>query len=331
MKTRCQAFTLIELLIVISIIGLLISLLLPAVQSSRSAARRTTCQNNLRQIGLASQQFVSAKGHFPSAGGNSQDFDTTLAADGFERAGWCFQLLPFLELQDLYQHGHNHSIEEDIPELGMSITEVQVPVFNCPDRGIRVSEPTEEGVVFALSDYAGVVTDWIGEQGSNTPLPSEEDVIKTWRGIIAKGGHLKEETSQGPTYIRYPKVTPRSVTDGLSYTILVMEKATHPEQYVTNQYWDTPGWAHNASWSTMRLIRKPLLPDTEPRPEGAHEHGFGSPHVGTINTAFGDGSVRPLSYDLSSHFDFEEEEKSGVLRWLGSRDDGQTINMQDEE
>jgi hypothetical protein len=79
----------------------------------------------------------------------------------------------------------------------------------------------------------------------------------------------------------------------------------------------------------MRLIRKPLLADAEPRGEGAHEHGFGSPHVGGVVTAFGDGSVRTLSFDLRSHFDFAKEDESGVLRWLGSRDDGHTIDLKD--
>jgi prepilin-type N-terminal cleavage/methylation domain-containing protein len=331
MKSRVHAFTLIEVLIVIAIIGLMISLLLPAVQSSRSAAHRTTCQNNLKQIGTAAQLFLNAKRHFPTAGGNPQLFNTMLSGDGFERAGWCFQLLPFLEQQELYDLGHANDSNKDIPALGRRITEVQVPVYNCPDRGLRVSKPIgEEAVVFALSDYAGVMMDW-GDDGTNETPPTKESFVRTWRGIIAKAGHFKEWGPDGSVYYRYTKVTPAMVTDGLSNTILVMEKSSRPEEYITDQYWDVPGWAHNASWSTMRLIRKPPLADAEPRAEGTHEHGFGSAHVGGVNTAFGDGSVRVLSYDLRSHFNFADEEDvaSGVLRWLGSRDDGHVINMDD--
>jgi prepilin-type N-terminal cleavage/methylation domain-containing protein len=330
MSAERRGFTLIELLIVIAIISLLVSLMLPAVQSSRSAARKVTCQNNLRQVALAIQQFVSAREYFPSAGGNPQAFNTQLSANGVERAGWAFQILPYLEQRSLYELGHRYPSSEDIPALGMRITEVKMPLYTCPDRGVRESLPTAEGVVKAFTDYAGVMTDW-GDQGTNEKPPTEENLFKAWRGIIAKGGHFKEESPRGAIFFEYPKVTPAAVTDGLSTTILVMEKSARPEWYVTDGYWDLFGWTFNADWSTMRLIRKPLYPDAAPREEQdrEHEHGFGSPHVGGVVTAYGDGSVRTLSFDLRNHFDFIEEERSGVLRWLGTRDDGHTIDLKD--
>ena len=330
MNTKRHGFTLIELLIVIAIISLLISLIVPAVQSSRSAARKVTCQNNMRQVALAAQQFVNSKGHFPTAGGNPQAFDTRLSANGVERAGWAFQILTYLEQSALYQYGHEYPSNEDIPALGMRITEVKIPIYTCPDRGVRESLPFGDGIVNAFIDYAGVMTDW-GDQGTNETPPTEENLLKAWRGIIAKGGHYKAESPQGPVFYQYTKVTPASVTDGLSTTILFMEKSARPEWYVTHEYWDAPSWAFNADWATMRLIRKPLYADAAPREEQdlSHEHGFGSPHVGGVVTAFGDGSVRTLSFDLRNHFDFVDEDKSGVLRWLGSRDDNHVIDMKD--
>lgn len=329
-KTR-RGWTLIELLIVIAIIALLINLAVPAVQSSRATARRADCQNNLRQIGIATNVFVSSHRHFPTAGGNSQDFNTLLAKDGFERAGWAFQLLPNVEQQELYDIGHSVSVFDPVPELGMRLLEVPVAVYNCPDRGLRVSHSDpSSGANYALIDYAGVLADWIGNQGNNSPLPTEEEVDRTWRGILAKGGHFRNSGPDGTEYVAYRRIRPAHVTDGLSKTILVMEKAVSGDQYQSSgKFWEEPGWVHCAHWPTMRLIRKPLLADGEPRDESHNELGFGSPHNLTVNAAFGDGSVRAISLDIDTHYnlDHPEGDGSGVLRWLGVRDDAKMIDL----
>jgi prepilin-type N-terminal cleavage/methylation domain-containing protein len=146
LRGRRRAVTLIEVLIVIAIIGLLINLLLPALQSTREAARRISCDNNLRQIGLATHAFENARHYLSNAGGNSQDFNTTLSADGFERAGRCYRLLPYIEQQSLYNAGHSVSINEQSPELGKRVSEIIIPLYNCPTRWRRVSQPTEEHI-----------------------------------------------------------------------------------------------------------------------------------------------------------------------------------------
>ena len=97
-----RGFTLVELLVVIAIIGILIGMLLPAVQQVREAARRTECTNNLRQLGLAAINFESAHMHFPTAGDCSdsyhddRQFTMPLPFIDFENAGWMFQILPFI-------------------------------------------------------------------------------------------------------------------------------------------------------------------------------------------------------------------------------------------
>jgi len=100
---RLRAFTLVELLVVISIIGVLVGLLLPAVQAAREASRRSQCLNNLRQVGLGCQNFQSASRAFPTAGGAVEQFfnpaELSKPAYGYEGASWMYQILPFIEQQ----------------------------------------------------------------------------------------------------------------------------------------------------------------------------------------------------------------------------------------
>ena len=105
-RRHWAAFTLVELLVVIAIIGILVALLLPAIQAVRESARRTQCMNNLRQIGVACLNFESAYKNFPTAGGAVEQFidpnEQVKASYGYEGASWMYQILPYLEEQSLY-------------------------------------------------------------------------------------------------------------------------------------------------------------------------------------------------------------------------------------
>ena len=128
------------------------------------------------------------------------------------------------------------------------------------NRGKRVSLPTPDGTVYALIDYAGCITDWIRNQYANSPLPTDQELKRTWPSIIIMGGHFDHfDPDGGSVYVTYPKVRVVDVTDGLSKTILVMEKAVNVDHYKSSgkgdEYWEEPGWAsfafrsHDASRS----------------------------------------------------------------------------------
>ena len=109
---RRSAFTLIELLVVIAIIAILIGMLLPAVQKVREAANRATCQNNLKQMGIAVKNFESAH-HFYPTSGTTPWAGVSVNASGYpwagtnQTAGWAYQILPFMEGEAIYRQLYN--------------------------------------------------------------------------------------------------------------------------------------------------------------------------------------------------------------------------------
>jgi prepilin-type N-terminal cleavage/methylation domain-containing protein/prepilin-type processing-associated H-X9-DG protein len=354
-SAKTLAFTLVELLVVIAIIGILIALLLPAVQAARESARRAQCSNNLKQIGLALHNHLDTKKFFPTAGSNPQGFT---AADGtsdpvwnmapkygFERGSWAYQILPYVEEQSLFQVARQQTVDgfATIPVLGKSVYEIPVTGFNCPSRDNRVSLPTGTGDVFALLDYAGILTSFIDSEWEGVPYNTLYPLAQgdqpnaysknLYRGLIVKGGHND---------VAWPALKPKDVPDGLSKTIAIAEKAVWSKYYQSSgdDYWEDPGWAYGSHWPTMRMCSDQLLADDEVRnttPPGSRsqEQGLGSPHRGVMNVVFGDGSVRAISLNIDNHFGYASAPgitfiinapTSGVFSRLCIRDDGQSID-----
>lgn len=268
-------FTLVELLVVIAIIGVLIALLLPAVQAAREAARRSQCMNNLKQMGLAAHNFLGARKAFPTAGTNPYDFDnvspTGAAARsaGFLRWGWGYQLLPFMEEEALYQAAKDYKpITQTIPGINKSLVEVPIAGYNCPSRGNRICIKNN-GDTFARGDYAGAIDRWqpfyaidkgpgpsvIAPEGTFTSVTAYEMAGFACRGIIVRAGQLN---TGPPWYTKFPSVTIAKVADGTSKTIMFIEKAMYVTDYEQapgfTVWWDDPSWAANFYPGTMRLV-----------------------------------------------------------------------------
>jgi prepilin-type N-terminal cleavage/methylation domain-containing protein len=335
-----RAFTLVELLVVIAIIGVLVALLLPAVQAAREASRRSQCLNNLRQIGLGCQNFQSAQGFFPTAGGAVEQYfnpdELVKAAYGYEGASFMYQILPYIEQQALYNMrrgdgGANAGFQKT------RLNEKPVPMYNCPSRDGRFAVRGVE--VYALGDYAGIMANWNdpGWQGfawqtSAAPRPNEETHV--WTGILVKGGQVNKTTTPPQTWI-FPRVDFKSIEDGSSNTILLVEKGAPQTAWsVTNlnpfPYWEIYGYYTGADWHHMRLFGalKPggpnssgevrMLGDSDPRSR-ADEFGFGSAHPDIVCSVWGDGSTRTISMSADLN----------LLDQLGKRADQSTATYSD--
>lgn len=354
-QKRQRGFTLVELLVVIAIIGILIGMLLPAVQQVREAARRSQCMNNQKQLALAAHNFESASGHFPTAGGGALSmFDTGEELKprfGFENLGWSYQVLPFIEQQNVQTsravngiNGTNPAITFD-PSIPL-LVEVPIATFNCPSRSDRAI--VRDVNIVRAGDYAGVVGNW-NEAGwvdpqwrhYEDPFPGAEEFL--WTGIISKGGHTNVN---GPKITKFEKIGFGEITDGSSNTIMFMEKAVHQDFYNIPDYqgdfWEGWGYYEPGSFVNSRMIapdgnnngtvtpaarhEMPLFADNQGRHGWMYnangriqEFGFGSAHPGTVVAAMGDGSVSAVSMNADLY----------VLNFLGHRSDGATASLED--
>lgn len=250
-----SGFTLVELLVVIAIIGVLVGLLLPAVQAAREAARRSSCANNLKQIGLGIHNFHSAKDKLPSSGRPS--------AASTVRFGFFVQVLPFIEQQKLWElydgsvnWSHVNNVNSSVglaagdpllqpaavtpaaasltPDPGVS--RVQLDVFQC------ASAPRHNNALDHNPDnFKGSVTSWVGivangdYAASLGNAPTLEYFGSVQSPVIAIDGSSRT-TSSGSVVTngfapKNSQINFKDITDGLSNTIAVWESGGRPFVY----------------------------------------------------------------------------------------------------
>lgn len=252
--TKRNAFTLVELLVVIAIIGILIGMLLPAVQQVREAARRTECLNNLRQVGLGAINFESAHMHFPTSGyknsrriwhadvgqgpkfydgSNSSTGSTVLPEEG---AGWLMQILPQIEQGNLLPRRQFGAFVPD-PTTGLTLSEQNIPGATCPSRGVRETN-LENGLRFACGDYANYRGCTIDLSAQNRPLSADELTGGNspgdthHKGVIQRAGFTNDSNNPpGADYRDYGDVGFAQIRDGSSNTLLLMEKSADAANY----------------------------------------------------------------------------------------------------
>jgi prepilin-type N-terminal cleavage/methylation domain-containing protein len=298
-----RGFTLVELLVVIAIIGILIGLLLPAVNSAREAGRRVTCTNNVKQMSLGCLAHVDTYNIFPDGGDVYWSARTTIQGSPTfapnQAWGWPYQILFFIEQKNIW------GLTSD-----SAVNNATIVTYNCPSRRAPMHLVTPPNTLpRSMMDYAGNAgTDQTGNVG--------------W-GMLGDGADApitrRINTSSGA---RGRPVREAMITDGMSHTLLIGEKCLNRGLLGQHQTDDDSGWCDGWDWDFMRWGYLPPSPDWfNPDPSVSDSgytnlHGaFGSAHPAAFNASVCDGSVRPISYEISL----------AVFRLLSSRNDGQTI------
>jgi prepilin-type N-terminal cleavage/methylation domain-containing protein len=216
-----RGVTLLELLLVAAVIGLLVALLLPAVQAAREAGRRATCENHLKQLGLAMLTHEETYRRFPSGGwGFAWAGEPDRGTDVTQPGGWVFNILPFVEQRDLASRGLGDTPSQKLNDI-TSVVETPLSVFNCPTRRPLVLgplDPVPPPVNFnivadvAKSDYAVNAGDFICPGGPGPQsLAAGDDQTYGW---------VSNTQCSGIAYLR-SRVRLADVRDGASVTYLV--------------------------------------------------------------------------------------------------------------
>ncbi len=311
---KSKGFTLVELLVVIAIIGILIALLLPAVQAAREAARRMQCTNHLKQIGLALHNYHGAHGSLPYGSGSCCSRSNPEAWGGI----WCTMILPYLEMQPLHDAIDFKIHHQDLPE---SIVKSSIATYACP------SDAAGEDAIlegrFARDNPAVAMGLWYtGSMGPtmadsclfcpDTSPKSDNWCCQGWNLGTQAGGGFPWGSSVG-MFGRYkrPVVRFEHVSDGLSNTLMVGETLPRQCSFIS-------AFSVNFNLSPTNIPLNTLLSNEQnPNQDWYRVCGFKSRHPGGANFAMGDGSVQFLSETI----DFR------LFNALGTRAGGEAASV----
>ncbi len=312
-RLKHLGFTLVELLVVIAIIGILVALLLPAIQAAREAARRSECTNNLKQIGLAFHNFASTYGGFPARRWNREDQGYT---------GWGTFILPYVEQQSLYDQ---YKWEYDFfhPE-NKAVVETKLDVFVCPtvdrDEAIVCSGKVsplaapDKGTTYTVEGWI----DYLASNGMTVPTTGWGEDFPTFTNSANGHQAMLDSTTLTSFANGDRSKAPRKlkdITDGLSKTLLVNETAGWPQHWIgRNRVEPNLSLGTRGSWAAWQtFVYWPYsgdgLMDANSNPTAGdllncaincnNHHAVYSFHPGGAMVLLCDGSVRFVGEELS--------------------------------
>jgi len=313
-----HGFTLVELLVVIAIIGMLVGLLLPAVQQAREAARQMQCGNNLKQLGLAAMNHEATNKFLPSGGwGAYWEGEPDLGFGKKQPATWRYSVLPFMEQNALWALGQDGNQTQDANIKSNNTIRAQTPLsfFLCPSRRAFKTywawaytyNCNDLGGVGGKADYCGCCGDGYFSDTANYPSSYADGL---------KRAENQSRTSTGTTD-HMSQVTLGEIRDGSSNTYLYGEKYLDAGKYepVSSAYGagDDHGIYAGCDNDNVRYTRNNSA-DIPRQDRSAYDvaNPFGSVHAGAFGMTFADGSVQRISYSI------DQETNS----YLGKRADG---------
>lgn len=330
-----RGFTLVELLVVIAIVGVLISMMLPAVQAAREASRRTDCSNRVRQLALATHMHHNAYRYFPPARYESRPDSDPADQCGLETPTWLARVMPYLEEVALAQKWdfskpwHEHDLE----------TRTVIPdIFLCPSRrsgeqptGIRRLRTIVTGGGGTLpcgcrlpprkreieADVEGALCDYAGNHGDLSPgstgAPTDFYFGGNGSGVIIS---VRPQCKNGKAIAPIDRVRMASVFDGTSNTFLFGEKFV-PTTQLAQYPFDSPAYDGDHLPASCRLAGPGLRLANGSDDVLADMFSFGSWHPGGVHFAMVDGSVRFFNPQIDTR----------VLGLLANRKDARVIEL----
>jgi len=293
-----KAFTLVELLVVIAIIGMLMGLLLPAVQQAREAARQMQCGNNLKQMGVAAQTHDALNQCYPSGGfGRAWEGDPDCGAGSTQPGGWTFSLLPYLEQTNLWGLGADGVAKENDGVKAANATRGGTPVgiFYCPSRRVAKAYPGYTHGYNSNSVNPVAKLDYAGNHATSGGGDDGYGSVTTYEGMNAKA---VSTTANGMVFLK-SAVQDSEIFDGASSTYLFGEK------YVDGGKYEATTYATGDDHLCWTGVDDDSVRGTGSLPQqdriGYDTSGiFGSPHAGAFGMVFCDGSVHRISYSIDS-------------------------------
>jgi prepilin-type N-terminal cleavage/methylation domain-containing protein len=332
-----HGFTIVELLVVIAIIGILIALLLPAVQAARESARRTECRNHLKQIALAFLNHESSQGHLPTSGwGYDWIGDPGAGYGRGQPGGWAYNILEYLEYAALRESSArldelltmmdlDESNDPAVPpNLRPALVTTAVPEFNCPSRRraglfpLDINRPARATLANNASECTAGTNclvprgDYQANSGNRGAYDEPGPAISADPSSYAN--QLDVGSQNGISYQR-SIVRMAEVTDGASKTLLVGEKYLHPDYYETGTYTADDQCVysgHDNDNNGYTGAGTTYLPRHDAqRSSSEYRFTFGSAHRAGLHVAYCDGSVHVLDYDVDPL----------IFRDLGGRND----------